>query len=203
MLHPSSSFETKQPDQATPSCLDRDRNARGWSQVRARRNPDDVAYPDSFQIRADGRCGKHCRRQSHALHMSPTLAVLTADPAKSSPAPPSVPRASPPTNTKPRQRSKMSPREPTQETSVPLAPCLSRPLATVICFSRALSATATCTNRHPTYPKHVSCQTFRWTNASLPLLNAVALVNRFKSTTMRAILCLSNAFHCRWRPQAR
>src|ERR1700723_3326459 len=56
------------------------------------------------------------------------------------------------------------------------------------------SRLATCTNRHPTCRKLISCPTFHWTNPPLPLLNAVArLVNRFKSPTMRAILCLSDA----------
>jgi hypothetical protein len=37
-----------------------------------------------------------------------------------------------------------------------------------------LSQRATCPNRYPSCLKLISCVTFHWTNAPLPLLNAVA-----------------------------
>src|ERR1700753_1675519 len=121
-------FETKRRGRATPSCYAPSRSDRGSPPLREGRSPSDAWLSGNFQIRSDGMFGKRCLPQRLALRAySPSERSLPTRLEDYSPQGPAAVRVSPPKKTKPHQRSKMPPRIPTQETSVPTCPDLSRP----------------------------------------------------------------------------
>src|SRR5579863_5622085 len=165
-IRPSRSFETTHPDRATPSCSAPDRNARVSFPQKGLPNRDGGVCSCSFGIPADDMPCTRRRRRSRALGRRPPLAALPNPHLNRSSDRSPVARASHPKGTGLRQRLKMTPREPTLETSVPLALTSFSP-ACYRCLATRDSRLATCTNLHPTCPKLLSCPTFRWTNAPL------------------------------------
>lgn len=169
MLRPSWSFETTHSGRATPSCRALHRNVRESSLPKEARNPDDAASSNNFRTRSDDTHDKRCRRPNRALrtcpirrvlHRSRLANLLTRFDAAA--------RASQPKNTATHQQTKKPPREPTPEpnldTSVPLALTSFSPAHHKTCYQKRFQPhRATCTNRHPTHLKLLSCPTFHWT----------------------------------------